>query len=155
MISIGFGILIIMLSCGWWYEDYLVIPSGSNKGVKVSREKLETAIADEFDMISEVSDIVFRERRRLLVLDSFYFDASFTIQTPSGSVYPDIQCDSYINRKSRRVQEDRPALMIARCASDQVEFKSIVNIPLEIPLRDVVIGPIRDMGETILIIEGQ
>ena len=101
IISIGFGILTIALSCGAVYEDYLVIPEGDHEGTVISQQKLANAIVKQSDFISEVSNISLSSEFYsveavlfpLKVWSSLSpFTVSFTLRTHSGSVYTDMQC---------------------------------------------------------------
>ena len=90
-------------------SDYLVIPDGEHKGAIISKQKLKTAIAEQFEDIVEVDDISIVDEFYLLeglyrlfslgFVNTDMLNTSFRVTTKESSdtgFYPYVQCATSI-----------------------------------------------------------
>ena len=105
-------------------NEALVIPEGAAEGVAISKRKLESYIADQFDKVSEVTHALFSDDFYAIEIAGWgmldVFTLSFNIRTTDGIIYEGIQC---------RVFSRKTELNLDDCENDEVVLsKEEINI---------------------------
>ena len=109
----------------------LIIPEGAAEGVAISKGKLESYIANQFDEISKVTHALFSDD--LYPIELFWlggldrFTVSFNIRTTKGDILEGIQCKA----TSYEVE-----LILSNCENGQVKLYKSINMNMS----DIVLG---------------
>ena len=112
-------------------EGQLVIPAGNCKGCVISAEKLGEEIVGQLTMVERVYNFSFPQVDPRMGR-SVDFTASFTVETGSGDVYHNIQCEVNV------FFDDE--LTFEACENNEVVFE----YDIEVNISDIILVDTRE-----------